>query len=63
MRISIRRCLSMLRNTGDGNELAIPLQCLAKVHSVGYVYCKVGGTAWLLATDSCYSAMSKNSNE
>jgi len=24
MRISIRRCLSMLRNTGDGNELALP---------------------------------------
>jgi len=24
MRISIRRCLSMLRNTSDGNELAVP---------------------------------------
>jgi len=24
MRISIRRCLSMLRNTSDGNELALP---------------------------------------
>jgi len=24
MRISIRRCLSMLRNTSDGNELAMP---------------------------------------
>jgi len=25
MRISIRRCLSILRNTSDGNELAMPL--------------------------------------
>jgi len=24
IRSSIRRCLSMLRNTGDGNELALP---------------------------------------
>jgi len=24
MRISIRRCLSMLRNTGGANELALP---------------------------------------
>jgi len=34
MRISIRRCLSMLRNTGDGNELALPLPMPIKVHSV-----------------------------
>jgi len=40
MRISIRRCLSMLRNTSDGNELAVPLQCLVKKHSmvVGILY-------------------------
>jgi len=24
LRISIRRCLSILRNTSDGNELALP---------------------------------------
>jgi len=36
MRISIRRCLSMLRNTSDGNELAMPLPMpLVKEHSVG----------------------------
>jgi len=28
MRISIRRCLSMLRNTRDGNELALQLPML-----------------------------------
>jgi len=36
MRISIRRCLSMLRNTSDGNELAVPLPMPSKVHSVSY---------------------------
>jgi len=37
MRISIRRCLSMLRNTRDGNELALPAtNALQKEHSVGY---------------------------
>jgi len=35
MRISIRRCLSMLRNTGGGNELAMPLPMPWKEHSVG----------------------------
>jgi len=34
MRISIRRCLSILRNTSDGNELALPLPMPAKEHSV-----------------------------
>jgi len=35
MRISIRRCLSMFRNTSNGNELAVPLPMLSKEHSVG----------------------------
>jgi len=36
MRISIRRCLSMLRNTSDGNELAVPAtNAYRKEHSVG----------------------------
>jgi len=35
MRISIRRCLSILRNTSDGNELALPLPMPWKEHSVG----------------------------
>jgi len=36
MRISIRRCLSMLRNTGDGNELALPAtNAYQEEHSVG----------------------------
>jgi len=34
MRISIRRCLSMLRNTRYGNELALPLPMPSKEHSV-----------------------------
>jgi len=34
MRISIRRCLSMLRNTGDGNELALALPMPGKWHSI-----------------------------
>jgi len=39
MRISIRRCLSMLRNTSDGNELAVPaLNAFAKEHSVSAGY-------------------------
>jgi len=38
MRISIRRCLSMLRNTSDGNELAVPLPMPSKGHSVGCGY-------------------------
>jgi len=57
MRISIRRCLSMLRNTSDGNELAVArYQCLEKEHSVGCWY-TVGvghGTAGLLDTVACY---------
>jgi len=55
MRISIRRCLSMLRNTGDGNELALPLPMLTNEHSVGWlVYGKgsvpvpLGYYCWLL---------------
>jgi len=35
MRISIRRCLSMLRNTSDGNELALPATNAWKEYSVG----------------------------
>jgi len=35
MRISIRRCLSMLRNTRNGNELAVPLPMPTEEHSVG----------------------------
>jgi len=35
MRISIRRCLSMLRNTSDGNELALPATNALQEHSVG----------------------------
>jgi len=36
MRISIRRCLSMLRNTSDGNELAMPAtNASQKEHSIG----------------------------
>jgi len=35
MRISIRRCLSMLRNTSYGNELALPLPMPTNEHSVG----------------------------
>jgi len=39
LRISIRRCLSMLRNTSDGNELALPAtNAYSKEYSVGYVY-------------------------
>jgi len=34
MRISIRRCLSMLRNTSDGNELAVPATNALQEHSV-----------------------------
>jgi len=30
IRSSIRRCLSMLRNTSDGNELAMPLPMPSK---------------------------------
>jgi len=37
MRISIRRCLSMLRNTSNGNELAMPAtNAYPKEHSVSY---------------------------
>jgi len=35
MRISIRRCLSMLRNTSDGNELALLATNAYKEHSIG----------------------------
>jgi len=38
MRISIRRCLSMLRNTSDGNELAVPLPMPIQEHSVSCLY-------------------------
>jgi len=38
MRISIRRCLSMLRKTSDGNELAVPAPNACKEHSVGNWY-------------------------
>jgi len=39
MRIRIRRCLSILRNTSDGNELAMPAtQCLGKENSVDCWY-------------------------
>jgi len=60
MRISIRRCLSMLRNTSDGNELALPLQCLTKEHSIGYwytVYLFVGGagTSPVTVAVLCYA--------
>jgi len=43
MRISIRRCLSMLRNTSDGNELALPLPMPSKEHSVGWLGTVVAG--------------------
>jgi len=39
MRISIRRCLSMLRKTSDGNELALPaINAYPKEHSVSHWY-------------------------
>jgi len=37
MRISIRRCLSMPRNTSDGNELAMPLPMPFNEHSVSFL--------------------------
>jgi len=40
MRISIRRCLSMLRNTRDGNELALPAINALQGHIVGCWYYK-----------------------
>jgi len=44
MRISIRRCLSMLRNTSDGNELALPAtNAYLKGHSIG---CLNGKVVW-----------------
>jgi len=56
MRISIRRCLSMLRNTSDGNELALPLPMPSKEHSVSgwyTVYTRLlemlGYYCWLLS--------------
>jgi len=45
MRISIRRCLSMLRNTSDGNELAVPLPMPWKEHSVGCLQVRVAAHA------------------
>jgi len=51
MRISIRRCLSMLRNTSDVNELrAAPMPC--KEHSVGCWYTVYAGLRyrWVLDT-------------
>jgi len=61
MRISIRRCLSMLRNTSDGNELALPATNAyqKKEYSVAswYTVCLGSRTAWLLATGiGCCSA-------
>jgi len=49
MRISIRRCLSMLRNTSNGNELAVPLPMPKEEHSVGYLVSCIGcvRTAWV----------------
>jgi len=38
MRISIRRCLSILRNTSDGNELAVPAtNALQRVYTVSWL--------------------------
>jgi len=48
MRISIRRCLSMLRNTVYGNELALPLPIPSKEHSVGCWYTVMTGLRRLL---------------
>jgi len=59
MRISIRRCLSMLRNASDGNELAVPAtNALEKEHSVGmlvYGYMPRLRAAWVT---SCCLAVS-----
>jgi len=38
LRISIRRCLSMLRNTGDGNEQAMPLSMPTEKVLSGILY-------------------------
>jgi len=40
MRISVRRCMSMLRNTVHGNELAVPATNALQEHTVvnGIVY-------------------------
>jgi len=44
MRISIRRCLSMLRNTSDGNELAMSAtNAYQREHSVGSWYTESAG--------------------
>jgi len=48
MRISIRRCLSMLRNTRNGNELALPAINAFKEHSIGCWY-----TVMCLVLGSC----------
>jgi len=55
MRISIRRCLSMLRNTSDGNELAMPATNAYRRHSGGLVYCMELGTetAWDTTVGCC----------
>jgi len=59
MRISIRRCLSMLRNTSAGNELAVPATNACNGHSVGYRYTvsyvlgAAGYYCWLLAVVCC----------
>jgi len=47
MRISIRRCLSMLRNTSDGNELAVPLPMPVKEHSVGCTIVRIAAHAYV----------------
>jgi len=54
MRIRIRRCLSMLRNTSDGNELALPLPMPSKGDSGGACILHKLGSEYLV-TRSCYS--------
>jgi len=55
MRISIRRCLSMLRNTSDGNELAVPATNAYQTSIVlgcwyTVIYLDSGEIAWVLDT-------------
>jgi len=57
MSISIRRCLSMLRNTSDGNELAVPA-----INALEGAYCRrrytvyAGSVCWVLDTAGCCTA-------
>jgi len=55
MRISIRRCLSMLRNTSDGNELALPATNALRrsIVSVGDILCIARLGTRLDATVGC----------